>query len=125
MNISYAGEAAEVCGEFGEVAEVEGLDDEFDVGGDAVWVGFGVDGADVGVVVGDGGGELFEHATAVVAGDDEADGEAGGFGCGGGLADLGDAGCAGRAGDVCFRLDGGVGVGGDRGCLDAGNLLMS
>ena len=97
VDFADAGEAAEVCGEFGEVAEVEGFDDEFDVGGDAVGVGFAVDGADVGVVVGDGGGELFEHAGAVVAGDDEADGEAGAPGRGGCLADLGGAGCAGRA----------------------------
>ena len=100
MDFADAGKAAEVCGEGGEVAEVEGFDDEFDVGGDAVGVGFAVDGADVGVVVGDGGGELFEHAGAVVAGDDEADGEAGGFGRGGrGLTDFGEAG-AGAAGGV-------------------------
>lgn len=40
MDFADAGEAAEVCGEFGEVGEVEGFDDEFDVGGDAVGVGF-------------------------------------------------------------------------------------
>lgn len=40
VDFADAGEAAEVCGEFGEVGEVECFDDEFDVGGDAVGVGF-------------------------------------------------------------------------------------
>lgn len=83
VDFADAWDLTEVGGEFGEVAEVEGFDDEFYVGGGAVRVGVGVDGADVGVVVGDGGGELFEHAAAVVAGDDEADGVAHGLVAGG------------------------------------------
>ena len=74
VDFADAWDLAEVGGEAREVAEVEGFDDELDVGGGAVGVAVGVDGADVGVVVGDGGGEFLEHAGAVFAGDDEADG---------------------------------------------------
>ena len=55
-----------------QVAEVFGFDDEFD-DGFAVVVVADVDAADVGVVVGDDGGEFFQHAGAVVAVDRDLD----------------------------------------------------
>ena len=58
-----------------EVADVFGFDDEFD-DGFAVVVVADVDAADVGVVVGDDGGEFFQHAGAVVAEDGDLDGVA-------------------------------------------------
>ena len=55
-----------------EVAEVFGFDDEFD-DGFAVVVMADVDAADVGVVVGDDGGEFLQHAGAIVAVDRDLD----------------------------------------------------
>ena len=56
-----------------KVAEVFGFNDKFD-DGFAVVVVMDVDAADVGVVVGDDGGEFLKHAGAVVAVDRDFDG---------------------------------------------------
>gem|GEM_PF-4382981 len=72
MDGADAWNLAKILGEAGEVAEVEGLDDEVDV--DGVVIGrAGLHGFDVGAVLGDDGGEFFEQARAVVDDDDELD----------------------------------------------------
>jgi len=78
LDVADALDAAHLVDEAIEVADVDGLDDEVDdratVGG-----GIGAGGADVGVLVGDDGGELLEQAGAVVAEDGELDGIGLGF----------------------------------------------
>ena len=69
MDGADAGDLAEVLGEAGEVAEVEGFDDEINVDGFVIG-GAGLDGFDVGAVFGDDGGEFLEQAGAVVDDDD-------------------------------------------------------
>ena len=66
MDVTNAGDFAEVLGELRQVAKVYGFDDEIYID-DAVYGRFGVERPDVGAVFGDDGGELFEEAGAVVA----------------------------------------------------------
>ena len=79
VDFADAGDLAEVQDEFVEVADVDGFYDKVD-DGITVWCGFGVDGANVGAIVGDDGCEFFEDAGAVFAEDGEADGVGVGLG---------------------------------------------
>ena len=56
-----------------QVAQVFGFDDEFD-DGFAVVVVMNIDAANIGIVVGDDGGKLLQHAGAIVAVDGDLDG---------------------------------------------------
>jgi ppGpp synthetase/RelA/SpoT-type nucleotidyltranferase len=68
-----AADAAQAEDHAVQVAHVFGFDDKLD-DGFAVLVLADIDAADVGVVVGDDGGQLLQHAGAVVAGDGDLDG---------------------------------------------------
>ncbi len=81
VDVADAGDFAEVLDEAFEVAEVYGFDDEVYVDDAVDGLGCG-DGADVGAVFGDDGGELFQQAGAVVADDDEPYRVGGGLGAG-------------------------------------------
>jgi len=89
VDVADAGDFAEVLRELGEMAEIDGFDNEVDVDG-TVYGGLGIERTDVGAVFGDDGGELFEQAGAVVADHREFDRVSGGLG-GVGLVGRGSA----------------------------------